>query len=327
MRDMKPVLISGVQPSGRLHIGNYVGALKNFVDLQNSGKYECFYFIADLHSLTENFDPKQKPAQIFELAVEFLSAGIDPEKSILFVQSHIPEHVGLTWILNTITPMGELSRMTQFKDKSERMDVNVGLFDYPVLMAADILLYQTAFVPVGDDQLQHIEFARMIARKFNSKFGKTFVEPKAILTQTPRIMSLDDPTKKMSKSLPKGCLYISDSPDEIRTKIKTAVTDSGKTIAYDESRPGIANLLRIYSAFSGETIKDIVKQRSASSYVDFKNALADVVVKALEPFRKERERLMKDMQYIHETLGKGAGSAWKVANKTFTDVQQKIGIL
>ena len=324
---MKPVLVSGIQPSGKLHIGNYVGALKNFVDLQNSGKYECFYFIADLHSLTEDFDPKEKPAQIFELAVEFLSAGIDPEKSILFVQSHIPEHVGLTWILNTITPMGELSRMTQFKDKSERMDVNVGLFDYPVLMAADILLYQTAFVPVGDDQLQHIEFARMIARKFNSKFGKTFVEPKAILTQTPRIMSLDDPTKKMSKSLPKGGLYISDSPDEIRTKIKTAVTDSGKTIAYDESRPGIANLLRIYSAFSGETIKDIVKQRSASSYVDFKNALADVVVKALEPFRKERERLMKDMQYIHETLGKGAGSAWKVANKTFTDVQQKIGIL
>ncbi len=324
---MKPTLISGIQPSGKLHIGNYLGALKNFVDLQNSGTYECFYFIADLHSLTEDFNPKEKPAQIFELAGEFLAAGLDPQQSTLFVQSHLPEHAGLAWILNTMTPMGELSRMTQFKDKSERMDINVGLFDYPVLMAADILLYQAAFVPVGDDQLQHLEFARTIARKFNSRFGKTFVEPKALLTQTPRIMSLDDPTKKMSKSLHAGCLYISDDETTIRQKIKSAVTDSQKGIVYDENRAGIANLLRIYSAFSGEPIETIVKQHSSSSYVDFKNALADVVVKALAPFREKKEKLMKDMKYIHETLGKGAESAWKVANKTFTEVQQKIGIL
>ncbi|MEK7086816.1 MAG: tryptophan--tRNA ligase, partial [Patescibacteria group bacterium] len=231
----KPILISGIQPTGKLHLGNYLGVLKNFVELQNSGKYECYFFIADLHSLTENFDPAEKPKQILDLATDYLAAGLDPKKSIIFIQSQIPTHSELTWILNAITPMGELNRMTQFKEKSEiaPKNVNVGLFDYPVLMAADVLLYDTQFVPVGDDQLQHLELTRTLARKFNGKFGKTFIEPKALLTETPRLMSLDEPKKKMSKSRPTGCLFIDDSPSTIRAKIKTAVTDSGKEIKYD----------------------------------------------------------------------------------------------
>lgn len=323
----QPTLVSGIQPSGKLHIGNYLGALRNFVELQNSGTYHCIYFIADLHSLTEDFNPKEKRAQIIELTAEYIASGLDPKQSIIFQQSLVKEHAELTWILNTLTPMGELSRMTQFKDKSERMDVNVGLFDYPVLMASDIVLYGASVVPVGDDQLQHVEFTRTIVRKFNNKFGQTFIEPKALLTPTPRIMSLDDPTRKMSKSMPKGCLYISDDEETIREKIKSAVTDSQTGIAYDESRAGLANLLRIYSAFSGEPIDTIVQRHAHSSYVDFKHALADVLITALKPIRENKEKLMKNPVEIEKVLVNGAKKAQKIADKTYSDVSKKIGIL
>lgn len=218
-------VFSAIQPTGELHIGNYLGALKNFVELQN--RYECFFFIADYHSIMENYDPKEKPKQILALAMDFLAAGLNPQKCVIAVQSQIPEHTELAWIFNTITPIGLLERMTQYKDKAARQkqNVNVGLFDYPVLQAADILIYKAGLVPVGQDQVQHLELARNIARLFNNKFGETFPEPKALLTQTPKIMSLTDPTKKMSKSLgPKSYIGINDLPEIIREKLKKAVT-------------------------------------------------------------------------------------------------------
>ncbi|MEY4731277.1 MAG: tryptophanyl-tRNA synthetase, tryptophanyl-tRNA synthetase, partial [Candidatus Parcubacteria bacterium] len=218
----KPVLVSGIQPSGRLHIGNYLGALKNFVDLQNSGKYSCSFFLADLHSLTEPVSGEEQRKRIMELTADFLAAGLDPKRSVVFQHSQIPAHSEAAWIFNTITPLGELYRMTQFKDKAEHQkeNVNAGLLTYPTLMAADILLYDAKFVPVGNDQDQHLELTRTLARKFNVKFGKTFVEPQALHTPTPRVMSLKDPTKKMSKSQPETCLFLDESSAEIEKKIK-----------------------------------------------------------------------------------------------------------
>lgn len=326
----KPILISGIQPTGKLHFGNYLGALKNFVDLQDSGKYQCYFFIADLHSLTEDFNPKEKPKQILELAADFLAAGLDPQKSVIFLQSQIPAHSELMWILNTITPMGELERMTQYKDKSEdqRENINTGLFDYPVLMASDILLYKSEAVPVGEDQLQHLEFTRTIARKFNNKFGKTFPEPKAILTQAPRLMSLDDPMKKMSKSRPAGCLFLDDSAEEIREKIKSAVTDSGKEIKYDvENKPAISNLLLIFAALSGKAIKEIEKEYQNKNYSDFKNDLAEIIIDYFKPFRKEKNKLAGDAGYLKEVLEAGIEKAQLIAQATIIEVKKKIGLI
>ena len=252
---MKPILVSGMQPTGRLHVGNYLGALKNFVALQNSGTYQCYFFLADLHALTEGPAPKALGENILNLAADYLAAGLDPKKSVIYQQSLIPAHSELAWVLDTITPMGELERMTQYKDKSARQkeNVNAGLFSYPVLMAADILIYNAQFIPVGEDQLQHLELARTVARKFNSRFGETFLEPKGLLTQTPRVMSLKDPAKKMSKSDPDGCLFIDDSPEDIKRKLGRAVTDSDASILYDpEKKPGLSNLLEIYGAFIGK---------------------------------------------------------------------------
>jgi len=221
---MKPILISGIRPTGKLHLGNYLGALKHFVELQNSGKYQCYFFIADLHSLNTDFDPKQKKGEVLNILADFLAAGLDSRKSTMFIQSHIPAHTELAIILNNIAYMGELSRMTQFKELSatQSQNINAGLFVYPTLMTADIILYNTKFVPVGEDQTQHLEFARELVRRFNKKFGKTFTEPKALLTKALRIMSLDNPAKKMSKSLPKGCLFIDDSPKDIEKKMMSA---------------------------------------------------------------------------------------------------------
>ncbi|MBI2604423.1 MAG: tryptophan--tRNA ligase, partial [Candidatus Harrisonbacteria bacterium] len=272
----KPMLISGIQPSGKLHLGNYLGALKNFVALQKSGNYQCLFFIADLHSLTETYDPEMKPGQILDLAASYLALGLDPKKSTLFVQSQVPQTTELAWILGTLTPFGELRRMTQFKDKAESQEenVNVGLFTYPVLMAADMLLYDAAFVPVGEDQLQHLELTRTLARKFNSRFGETFVEPKPLMTSVPRLMSLADPMKKMSKSQPDGCLFLDDAPEVIEAKLKRAVTDSGSVVKYDEKeKPGISNLLRIMSALSGKQIPELEKAFAGENYSEFKHAL------------------------------------------------------
>jgi len=324
---MKQILVSGIQPTGKLHLGNYLGALKNFVELQNSGNYDCFFFIADLHSLTESYTPKEKKEQISDLFLTYLAAGLDPKKSVLFQQSAIAEHSELSWILNTITPFGELRRMTQFKDKSENESesTNVGLFDYPVLMAADILLYNASVVPVGDDQLQHLELTRTLARKFNSKFGKTFFEPKPLLTSVPRLMSLDDPEKKMSKSRPEGCLFMDDEPNIIRKKIQRAVTDSESTIEYNpEKRPGISNLVLIYSAITEKTPKEIVLIYKGRGYADFKRDLGDKLVETFTPFQEKKKELKK--KGVEKILESGNEEAQKYASKMYESIKKKVGL-
>lgn len=326
----KPILISGIQPTGKLHLGNYLGALKNFVELQNAGRYQCYFFIADLHSLTEDFNPKEKRGQVFDLAVDYLAAGIDPKKSVIFVQSQIPAHCELTWIFNTLMSFGELSRMTQLKEKSinQRENVNVGLFDYPVLMAADILIYKTKVVPVGEDQLQHLEFTRTLARKFNHKFGKTFIEPKTLLTEVPRLMSLDDPTKKMSKSRPAGCLFLDDLAEEMRQKIKSAVTDSGKEIKYDlKNKLAISNLLLIYSVLSGNEIKDIEKKYKGKGYADFKKDFTEVVINYFKSFQEAKKKLSSNSRYLKDVLEEGAKKAQAVAQATMAEVKKKVGLI
>ena len=325
----KPILISGIQPTGRLHLGNYLGALKNFVDLQNSGKYDCYFFIADYHSLTENFNPQDKQAQILDLAADYLAAGLDPKKSKLFVQSSVPQSTELGWILETIAPMGELKRMTQFKDKSETQhdNVNVGLFTYPTLMAADILLYDAKFVPVGEDQLQHLELTRTLARKFNSRFGETFDEPQAVMTKSSRIMSLDDPTKKMSKSRPGGCLFIDDSPEAIESKVRTAVTDSGNEIKYDpKNKPGISNMLEIMSAISGKSVEELANGFSGMNYGEFKHSLSDYLIEHFAPLRKKKAALIKKSATVKSALRSGATKAQKTAEKKMAEIKKKIGL-
>lgn len=327
---MKPVLVSGIQPTGKLHLGNYLGVLKNFIELQNSGKYSCFFFIADYHSITTSFNANEKSEQIHDLGVNYLSAGLDLKKSVIFQQSTISAHTELAWILNTLTPMGELRRMTQFKEKSElnSQDTNSGLFTYPVLMAADIFLYNAQFVPVGDDQLQHLELARTLARKFNSRFGNTFFEPKPILTKVPRLMSLDDPTKKMSKSRPMGCLFLDDSSDVIRGKIKKAVTDSGHDVKFDpEAKPAISNLLLIYSSLSKMPIPKIEKQFEGKGYGEFKKELGEVVTDALLPFQKKKKEIMKKAGFVKKALDQGNVIANKLAEKKLREVKKKIGLL
>jgi tryptophanyl-tRNA synthetase len=321
----KPRLVSGIQPTGRLHLGNYLGALKNFVALQNSGKYDCFFFIADLHSLTEAFDSKDKQGQISELFKDFLAVGLDPKKSVIFQQSQIPAHSEFAWILNTLTPIGELRRMTQFKEKSEEFGENVGLFTYPVLMAADILLYDAQFVPVGDDQLQHLELARTLARKFNSRFGHLLMEPKDLLTDIPRVMSLQDPTKKMSKSDPKGCIFIDDSPEEIMEKVKVAVTDSGSEIVYNpEEKPAIANLLRIYAALTDKFIPDLEKEFAKMNYSEFKIALGNAIAEHFNNFRENKKRLDEDLKKL---LDAGSKKAAKIASKKMEEIKAKVGLI
>ncbi|MBI4119402.1 MAG: tryptophan--tRNA ligase [Parcubacteria group bacterium] len=327
---MKPILISGIQPTGRLHLGNYLGALKNFVDLQSSEKYECYFFIADYHSLTEDFDPKEKPKQILSLAADFIAAGLDPKKSVLFIQSQIPAHTELQWLFSAITPENELRRMTQYKDKvvAGGQSANVGLLIYPVLMAVDILIYDPKFVPVGEDQLQHLELTRTLARKFNSKFGKIFTEPKAVMTSTPRVMSLDNPQKKMSKSSPAGCLFIDDEPETIKEKIKKAVTDSGSEIKYDEkNKPAISNLLSIYSALSGQSILQLEKKFAGKNYSYFKNDLAELTSDYFRPFRERKKELLKNPAAIKKTFAAGAKKARIRAQKKIKEVKEKVGLI
>ncbi|MFA5386082.1 MAG: tryptophan--tRNA ligase [Candidatus Paceibacterota bacterium] len=324
----KPILISGVQPSGKLHIGNYLGALKNFVELQNSDKYDCYFFVADLHSLTENFNPEAKIEETLSVVSDFLAAGIDPEKSTIFIQSQAPACTELTWVLDTITPLGELQRMTQFKDKSQRQqtNINAGLFSYPVLMAADIILYDAGFVPVGEDQLQHLEFTRTLTRKFNKKFGEVFVEPKPLLTKTPRLMSLIDPEKKMSKSDPNGCLFLEDSEEEIQEKIRRAVTDSGKEVIFDEkNKPAISNLMLIYEGFSGLTTKEIEEKFKGKTYVEFKTALAELLVKNLREFQDKKSNVLKPK--ILAVAKDGAEKAREKSEKKLEEVKKKLGLL
>jgi tryptophanyl-tRNA synthetase len=328
IRLMKHIVVSGIKPSGRLHIGNYLGAMKNYENLQNSGKYQCYFFIADLHAITEPQDQKELRSNILNVTADFLAAGIDPKKAIIFQQSQIAAHSELAWILNTISPLGELERMTQFKDKSAKStaNINMGLFDYPVLMAADVLLYDAEFIPVGDDQLQHLELARTIARKFNGRFGQTFREPKGLLTQTPRIMSLREPTKKMSKSDPDGCIFLDDSPEEIKKKISRAVTDSASEIFYDPiKKPGLSNLLEIYGALTEKDPGNVAVDFKDKRYSDLKAALTDLIATHFAKFREKKKKLTAKPNDIKKILNAGSKKAAVIAGKKMIEVKKKVG--
>ncbi|MFC1618217.1 tryptophan--tRNA ligase [Patescibacteria group bacterium] len=318
-------IFSGIQPTGLVHIGNYLGAIKQWVKLQD--KNDCIFCVVDLHALTVEQDPKAFPQQVLNLAIDYLALGIDPAKSILFVQSHVPEHTELTWIFNTLTPIGELERMTQYKEKSQQntKNINTGLFDYPVLMAADILLYKTDTVPVGQDQVQHIEITRTIARKFNNKYGQTFQEPKPLLTKGARIMGLSDAKQKMSKSL-NNYVGLFEDEESIKAKFKKATTDSGNEVKADESKPEISNLLDIYSAFSGKSIEEAEQEFAGKGYGDFKEALGQTVADALAPYRAKREELAQDPDAVKQVLADGAKKAKAIAEQTMDEVKEKVGL-
>ncbi len=322
-------IVSGIQPTGSIHIGNYLGAIKQWVELQE--KNDCIFFIADLHSLTIPYDKNDLQKNIIEAAVAHLALGIDPQKSIFFVQSDIKEHSELCWLLSTLSPIGDLQRMTQYKEKSKQFkkNINAGLLTYPILQAADILLYKGEAVPVGKDQVQHIELTRTIARKFNQRFGKTFPEPKALLPKLgAKIMSLDDPKKKMSKSLgPQSYISVFEEPKEIKKKIMSAVTDTGKVVKYNVRRkPGISNLLTIYSLFSNQSVKELEKKFKSKGYAYFKKSLADFLIDSLEPFRKKRKEFLARKVYVEETLKLGSRRAKSVAERTMTETRKKMGL-
>ncbi len=324
----KKVLYSAMQPTGNLTLGNYLGALKNWVNLSN--EYECFFSVADMHSITVRQDPATLRKRARNLIILFIAAGIDPEKACLYYQSHVSAHAELTWILNCFTYMGELSRMTQFKDKSAKHadNINSGLFTYPVLMAADILLYQTDLVPVGIDQMQHLEITRDIAERFNNVYGDVFTIPEAYIgKQGAKIMSLQDPTKKMSKSdeNPNGSIYLMDDEDTVRRKCKRAVTDSEGVIRYSDSQPGVMNLIDIYSACTGKTPDDVVKEFDGQGYGVFKDAVADAINSILHPLHERMKDLESDKAYIDKIIKENAEKAGYYANKTLRKVQKKVG--
>ncbi|MBI4193053.1 MAG: tryptophan--tRNA ligase [Candidatus Colwellbacteria bacterium] len=325
----KQIVVSGVKPSGMLHLGNYLGMLKNALALAKNPVYETLYFIADYHALTQNYDPAEKERDIAGLATDLLALGLDPKTSTLFIQSHVPAHANLAWLLGTLTSTGKLGNMIEYKEKvAEGHTPNTGLFTYPILMAADILIYNAAFVPVGEDQLQHLELAREIARAFNNRFGALFHEPQALLTETTRVMSLDNPTKKMSKSLPKGCIFVADIPETIRTKVRSAVTDSGKEIVYDpKKKPALSNLLAIYAEVSGEPIEKIVSRHRNAGYAEFKLRLAEAIAQAFAPFRKKREKLIEDRASVVKTFREGSKRASKIAEATLASAKKRMGLI
>ena len=326
---MPKKVFSGIKPTGNPHLGNYLGAIKTWVKSQD--EFDNIFCIVDLHAITTPQDPKILKKRISEIAGLLLACGIDPVKSVLFVQSHIPAHSELTWILNCLTPMGWLERMTQFKEKSQdsKERASAGLFDYPVLMAADILLYGTEVVPVGEDQKQHVELARDIAKRFNQKYGETFTIPEVLIPSTgARIMGLDDPTKKMDKSdeHPNRTIDLLDSPDIITKKIQAATTDSEKDIVFDQNRPGIYNLLTIYQSFSGQSQEEIEAKFKGKGYGDFKKDLAEVVVGGLCPIQQKYQELTADPKKIDDILSKSAEKIRAIAEKTLSHVKEKIGL-
>lgn len=325
----KPILYSGIQPSGTITLGNYIGAIRNFVKLEKD--YDCLFSMADLHALTVRQDPAALRRRTAELTAMYIAAGLDPEKNIIYCQSHVPEHAELAWILNCFTYMGELSRMTQFKDKSAKHqdNINAGLFTYPVLMAADILLYQTKVVPVGVDQKQHLEITRDIASRFNGLYGDVFVMPEPYIPKaTAKIMSLTEPTKKMSKSDPdESMISLADAPDAIRRKLKRAVTDSDGAIRYDpENKPGVSNLLSIYAAMAGVTPEQAAEELFGQGYGVLKEKVAEAVIEVLSPIQDEYRRLIADKAYIHDVLQKNAERAQALARRTLRKVYKKVGL-
>ena len=329
MDQEKKILFSAVQPSGTPTLGNYLGAIKNWVALQD--EYNCIYSIADLHSLTVKREPKDLRAQTIELLALYIACGVDPEKSCLFLQSGVSGHAELTWILNTIAYPGELTRMTQFKDKSRKHadNINMGLMDYPVLMAADILLYGTEVVPIGADQKQHLELARDLAMRFNNRYSPTFAVPEPIIPKLgARIMSLQDPEHKMSKSDANENAYISLSDDEaaIIRKFKRAVTDSDNSIRFSSDKPGISNLITIYSVVKGITVEEVEREFEGKGYGDFKLAVGEAVAELLAPISKKKKLLLADKAYLDDVLRMGAEKANYLANKMISKVYRKVGL-
>ena len=324
----KKVLFSGMQATGNLTLGNYLGALKNWVTLGD--EYECFYSVVDMHSITVRQDPATLRKRARALLILYIAAGLDPKKNCIYYQSHVSGHAELAWILNCFTYMGELNRMTQFKDKAAKHadNINAGLFTYPVLMAADILLYQADVVPVGVDQKQHLEITRDIAERFNNIYGDVFTIPEAYIGKVgAKIMSLQDPVKKMSKSdeNPNASIYLMDDPDTIMRKCKRAVTDSEAQILYRDEQPGVKNLINIYSACTGKTPEEVVKEFDGRGYGDFKVAVGESVVSVLKPLQEEAARLTKDKAYIDGIIKENAEKAGYYANKTLRKVQKKVG--
>ena len=323
-------ILSGIQPTGKYHIGNYLGAVRHWIKLQE--EHECFFFIADLHAITIPQDPKELRKATLQKIIELVALGLNPERCCLFVQSHIQETPELAWIFSTITPIGELERMTQYKDKKNKTKeaANAGLFLYPALMAADILLYKTEGVPVGQDQVQHLELTRETGRRFNKRFGETFQIPKAMVPELgAKILSLTDPKRKMSKSDPMDSqILLLDEPEAIRKKISRAVTDRGTVVSYDPAKKaGISNLLTIYSLFSDMTVKETEKKFSKKGYAAFKKALADLLVQKLDPFRKKYAELGSRETYVQEIIKQGAKRASSLAQDTMAEVREKVGFL
>lgn len=324
----KKRIFSGIQPSGALTIGNYLGAIKNWAKLID--EYDCIFSVVDLHAITVRQDPKELHERCLALIAQYIASGIDPEKCTIFIQSHVPCHAELGWILDCFTYMGELERMTQFKDKSSRHadNINAGLFTYPSLMAADILLYQTDLVPVGHDQKQHLELARDVADRFNKIYGDAFKIPEGYIAKMgARIMDLQNPERKMSKSEPQGSIALLEEPASIIKKIKRAQTDSLGVISCGEGRHGMNNLISMYGAVTGKTEEEIVAEFDGKGYGDFKKAIAEAVVAELEPIQNKYRELMENKDYLKEVYQKGAIRAREIADATMRDVFRRIGFV
>ena len=327
----KKTIFSGIQPSGELTLGSYLGAIKNWVELSDT--YNCFYCIVDMHAITSRQSPADLRRRTLNQLAQYIACGLDPQKNTVFIQSHVPAHAELAWVLNCYTMFGELSRMTQFKDKSVKNadNINAGLFTYPALMAADILLYQTDLVPVGEDQKQHVEITRDIAQRFNGIYGDVFRLPEPYIPKVgARIMSLTSPESKMSKSDkdPGGCVYIMQKPDEIMRAFKRAVTDSETSVRYDaQNKPGVSNLMQIYSVASGLSFEAIEKEFDGKGYGDFKPKVGEAVVELLRPIREQAERLISDKAYLENMYKEGADKAARASARTLRKVYKKIGFV
>ncbi len=331
MENEKKVMLSGIQPSGDLHLGNYLGAIRNWG--KRAEEFDCYYFMADLHTITVRQNPADLRRRTLEQLAQYIACGLDPEKNTLFIQSHVPQHAQLGWVLNCYTMFGELSRMTQFKDKSAKNadNINGGLFTYPSLMAADILLYQPDYVPVGEDQKQHVELTRNVAQRFNHIYGDVFKLPEPYIPKAgARVMSLSDPTSKMSKSAPDGCVFLMEKPEDIQRKFKRALTDcdTERCVRYDrENKPGVANLMQIYSAVTGKSYEEIEREFDGQGYGAFKPAVGEAVIECLRPIREEASRILADKAYLEGVYRAGAEKASYVANKTLRKVYKKVGFV
>ena len=327
----KKVILSGIQATGNLHLGNYLGAINNWIQMQD--EYDCYYMIADLHTLTIRNNPDALRENTLNLIALYIAAGLDPEKNTIFIQSHVPAHTQLSWVLNCYTYMGELNRMTQYKDKAAKHadNINSGLFTYPVLMAADILIYNADLVPVGDDQKQHLEITRDIAERFNSIYGETFKVPEAFIgKQGARIMGLQNPESKMSKSAPDllDKILLTDTPDEIRKKLKKAVTDSENCVKYDKTnKPGVSNLMTIYGILSNKSYEEIQKEFEGKGYGEFKTAVAEAIINRLEPIQEKYKELLANPEKLMDIVQKGDQKAEEKAKKLLNEVYQKIGLV